>query len=186
MTENRTAATMATAASPGTGNDAETAPLASLGHDLKNAREHNDRNLQMIERSLREVGAARSIVIDEDNVILAGNATVDAAAQAGIERVRVVDADGEEIIAVRRAGLTPEQKTRLALLDNRAADLADWDSTVLASLAEDTNLADLWEADELAELLGEPPEVDFPTYDETAADAVAYVDCPNCGHRFPR
>ena len=77
--------------------------------------------------SLQEVGASRSIVIDEDNIILAGNGVIEAAGIAGIENVRVIEADGNEIIAVKRKGLTPEQKTRLALWDNRAAELAEWD-----------------------------------------------------------
>jgi DNA modification methylase len=94
-------------------------------------------------------------VVDEDGIILAGNATVQAAQQAGIARVRVVDVDGSELVAVRRTNLSPEQKRRLALLDNRTAELAAWDIEVLASLAEDTDLSGLWEADELAELLGE-------------------------------
>ena len=55
---------------------------------------------------LQEVGAARSIVIDEKGVVLAGNATIKAAGQAGLARVKVVDADGSEIIAVRRRNLT--------------------------------------------------------------------------------
>lgn len=160
--------------------------LACLTRDPRNARSHSERNLELIARSLQEVGGARSIVVDEDGVVLAGNATVSAARQAGIEKVRIVDADGTELVAVRRTNLTPGQKRRLALLDNRAAELAEWDDAVLAALADDTDLADLWEPDELAELLGAAPEVEFPEYDETAEERVAYVECPSCGHRFPR
>src|SRR5918999_1485702 len=115
--------------------------IGALRPDPRNARRHNPRNVGLIESALREVGAARSIVVDEDGVILAGNATVEAAAQAGIERVRVIDTDGSELVAVRRSGLTPEQKRRLALLDNRAAELASWDAEVLASLADDADLS---------------------------------------------
>jgi DNA modification methylase len=129
--------------------------LTALTPDPRNARRHNERNLALIEQALREVGAARSVVVDEAGVVLAGNATVHAAEQAGLERVRIVEADGSELVAVRRSGLTQEQKRRLGLLDNRTAELADWDTEVLASLADEVNLADLWEADELAELLGE-------------------------------
>jgi DNA modification methylase len=112
--------------------------LADLKPDSGNARKHTPRNVGTIVDALHEVGAARSIVIDEHGTILAGNATAEAAAEAGIERVQVVDADGSTLVAVRRTGLTPQQKRRLALFDNRAAELAEWDAERLAAfLAED-------------------------------------------------
>lgn len=107
--------------------------LAELKPDAHNRRKHTPRNVGMIVNALHEVGAARSIVIDESGTILAGNATVEAAAEAGIERVQVVDADGETIIAVRRTGLTDEQKRKLALYDNRTAELAEWDTAQIAA-----------------------------------------------------
>ena len=115
--------------------------IASLTHDPKNARKHTPRNVGTIVSALHEVGAARSIVIDEDGVVLAGNATLDAAAEAGITKLRVIETDGTELVAVKRTGLTPEQKTRLALYDNRAAELAEWDADVLQELAQE-NLLD--------------------------------------------
>jgi ParB-like chromosome segregation protein Spo0J len=160
--------------------------LDALKPDPRNARQHSRENLDLITGSLQEVGAARSIVIDEDNVILAGNATVEAAKAAGLTNVQVVEADGETVIAVRRSGLTPEQKRRLALFDNRAAELASWDSAVLRSLAQDTDLAGIFGADDLSALLGEAPDIAFPEYDESAAEEVAHVTCPECGHTFPR
>lgn len=139
-------------------------PISHIGQltpDPKNARKHGPRNLGTIERALNEVGAARSIVIDEAGVILAGNATVEAAALAGIEKVHVVEADGETIIAVRRTVLTPEQKTKLALYDNRAAELAEgWDADILQELADEgLDLSGLWREDELTALLA---QVDAP------------------------
>jgi ParB-like chromosome segregation protein Spo0J len=111
--------------------------LRDLKPDPQNARKHTLRNVAMVVDALQEVGAARSIVIDEEGVILAGNATAKAARQAGLARVKVVDADGSEIIAVRRTNLTERQKKRLALYDNRAAELAEWDSDVLSDLLKD-------------------------------------------------
>jgi DNA modification methylase len=134
----------------------EALALADLTPDPRNTRRHTARNLAQIEQALTEVGAARSIVVDEAGTILAGNATVQAAKQIGIERLRIIETDGTELVAVRRPGLTPEQKARLALLDNRSAELAEWDEEVLAAIAQDIDLSDLWEADELAELLGQP------------------------------
>ena len=149
--------------------------LADLTPDPRNARRHNPRNVGMLEKALGEVGAARSIVIDERGVVLAGNATIEAAARAGIEKVQVVDADGETIIAVRRTGLTAKQKTRLALYDNRTAELADWDADVIADLlaTEREVLDGLFADDELAELiddLGEPEMADAEPQIDRAAE----------------
>lgn len=127
--------------------------IKDLLHDPKNARKHTPRNVGTIVSALQEVGAARSIVIDEDGVVLAGNATMDAAAEAGITAVKVVEANGNELVAVRRTGLTPEQKTRLALYDNRAAEFAEWDDEVLKQLALQEQLTGLWNEQELAALL---------------------------------
>ncbi len=132
--------------------------LDTLIPDPHNARTHGERNLRLIADALRDVGAARSIVVDETGTILAGNATVAAATRAGLARVRIIDADGSELIAVRRSGLSPDQKQRLALYDNRTAELAEWDTDVLASLADEVDLSALWDSDELADLLGQDAE----------------------------
>ncbi len=127
--------------------------IADLTPDPKNARAHTPRNVGMIEQGMGEVGAGRSIVIDEAGVILAGNATVEAAQQAGITRVQVVDADGETLIAVRRSGLTAEQKVKLALFDNRSSELSGWDAGVLSAIAEDVDLSSMFFPHELANIL---------------------------------
>lgn len=129
--------------------------ITDLIPDAENARAHNDRNVGMIVDALQEVGAARSIVIDENSGILAGNATVKAAIEAGIKRVQVVDVDGDTLVAVRRSGLTDAEKKRLAIFDNRTAELAEWDAEQILALSEaDDDLLDgLFDDDELTELL---------------------------------
>jgi len=144
--------------------------IGQLTPDPKNARRHNPRNIGMIVDSLQKVGAARSIVIDEEDVILAGNGVIEAAAEAGIESVRVIEASGNEIIAVRRRGLTEEQKTLLKYYDNRTAELADWDAAqIVADLEADVDLSGLWSDEEIAELVAgvieEPPEAPEPQID---------------------
>ena len=101
--------------------------ITDLKPDPQNRRKHNPRNLGMLADALREVGASRSIVIDETGEVLAGNGVVEAASTVGLSKVQVVEADGETIVAVRRRGLTPEQKRALAIYDNRVAELAEWD-----------------------------------------------------------
>ena len=70
--------------------------LSSLKADPKNARKHTPRNLAMLRHSLKQYGAARSIVVDENMQIIAGHGVVEAAADAGIEKMTLVEATGHE------------------------------------------------------------------------------------------
>jgi hypothetical protein len=112
----------------------------------------------MLVDALHKVGAARSIVIDEDGEVLAGNGVLEAAGEAGIERVQVVDADGETLIAVRRTGLTADQKRSLAIYDNRVAELAEWNWEQLAEdKAAGLELEPWFSEEEQAKGMGEAP-----------------------------
>jgi len=145
--------------------------LADLTPDKLNARKHGERNIGMLERSLEQYGAARSIVVDENGKILAGHGVVEAAANVGIEKVVPVEASGNEIIAVVRRGLTERQKTELALADNRTAELAEWSPEILKSLAEDADLGKFWTEKELALLLNiEMPGMTAEQAHETLAE----------------
>ena len=126
--------------------------LADLRPDQNNARKHNPRNIGMVANSLREVGAARSGVIDEDGNILAGNGTYEALSEAGIEKVKIVQADGNEWVVVQRKGLSEKQKLKLALYDNRSAELAEWDKDVLADIDPEI-MESMFSTDELEDLL---------------------------------
>lgn len=132
--------------------------LAQLRPDSSNARRRTERSATQIENSLSEFGAARSIVIDEAGTVLAGNGTLEAAASIGIERVLVVPADGNTLVAVQRTDLDERQKVRYAIADNRASDLSEWDAATLASLQEedpDLHLDSFWTEAELDQLMGD-------------------------------
>lgn len=157
--------------------------LAALKPDTENRRKHNPRNVGMIEDSLQEVGAGRSVVIDSDGTILAGNATVEAAGNVGIERVRIIETDGNEIIAVRRTNLSATQKKRLALYDNRTAELADWDIDQIAlDVAAGDDLDGLFTPAELQRLLTPFPDVPVPV--DSPQMQAGMVRCPECGASF--
>lgn len=148
--------------------------LAELIADPENRRRHGDRNLAMMTAALQHVGAARSIVIDEQNVVLAGNGIASAAPGAGISRVRVIDAAGDELIAVRRRGLSADDKRALALYDNRTAELAEWSAEQLrADVGLGLDLAPWFSAEELEQA--------------TSAFAVAGAEAPTLasGDRSP-
>jgi hypothetical protein len=69
-------------------------------------------------------------------------------------------------------------------------ELANWDSSDLQAWGLDDETAQDWRTGlaALDAMLGaetdEPPE--FKEYDETTADDVEIITCPECGHRFPK
>jgi len=137
--------------------------IKDLKSDHKNARKRTDRSAKLIAESLQRFGAARSIVIDEDNRILAGNGTIEGAKAAGIKNVRVIETDGTEIIAVKRTGLTEDEKIGLALADNRTSDLSDWDKDMLQQLSEEHDIAPWFEAEDLNGIIGDTvSEIEMP------------------------
>ena len=149
--------------------------LSDLKPDPENRRKHPDRNVAMVVAALQEVGASRSIVVDEDGTILAGNGVVEAAKQAGLNRVRIVEADGQEVIAVRRRGLTDAQKRALAIYDNRTSELAEWNAEQLRlDAAAGLTLESFWTDPEQAILLGQPVDPSWNGMPDFHQDKLAW------------
>lgn len=83
----------------------------------------------LIKKSLERFKAGRSVLIDKDNNIIAGNKTVQAAATMGM-KVRVIETTGDELVAVKRTDIDIDSKEgrELALADNRTAQInLAWD-----------------------------------------------------------
>ena len=104
--------------------------ISELKFDDKNFNKHTEFGMSLLEKSLKEYGAGRSILIDKDNNIIAGNGIIEAAGQAGLENVKIVETTGDEIVAVKRTdvSLNSKEGREMALADNAtaAADL-EWD-----------------------------------------------------------
>lgn len=162
----------------------EPTQLRDLTPDPQNRRAHNPRNVGMLVDALHKVGAARSIVIDEHGTVLAGNGVVEAAAEAGIERVQVVDVDGETLVAVRRSGLSDEQKRALAMYDNRTSELATWNVEQLRlDAAAGLDLQPFFSDAERGKLFGR--ELDAPSaFPSVDADIETTHRCPSCGYEW--
>lgn len=101
--------------------------MGEIKPDAHNYRLHDERNLKLIKKSLKKYGAGRSILIDADGEIIAGNATFQTAKELGIP-VEVVPTDGTKIIALQRTDLRTQDRKRkeMAAVDNSATDLSNW------------------------------------------------------------
>jgi hypothetical protein len=93
--------------------------LENLKLDEKNANRGTRRGAEMLDYSLSELGAGRSILVDRDGHIIAGNKTVEAARRAGYKRVVLVPSDGSTLVAVQRSDLRIDSKKarELAIAD---------------------------------------------------------------------
>ena len=106
-------------------------------HDDHNANKGTERGKKLLTQSVRELGGGRSVLLDKNGKLIAGNKTFDAAQEAGLN-VRIVQAGRNELIAVQRDDLDLDDSTgearRLAYMDNRVSeiDLA-WDAEQIAS-----------------------------------------------------
>ncbi len=113
------------------------AKISDLVFDDKNLNKHTEFGMSLIERSMRNNGAGRSILIDKNNRIIAGNGVTEIAGQIGMDDVQIVESDGTKIIAVKRTDidLDTKQGREMALADNAtaAADLA-WDAEAIAEV----------------------------------------------------
>ena len=138
-------------------NQERSPSIADLRPDPKNANKGSERGRAMVEASLQECGAGRSILADRDGVVIAGNKTLEAALKLGLP-VKIVESAGDELVVVRRNDLdlaTDEKARRLAYLDNRASELGlEWDcEQLLADLQGGVDLSSIFERPELDALL---------------------------------
>ena len=106
--------------------------------DLKpyeNNPRNNDAAVDAVANSIKQFGFKVPIVIDKDNVIVAGHTRLKAAEKLGLDKVPCIVADD----------LTDEQIKAFRLADNKTAELAEWDFNALAREIADLDTIDVSE-----------------------------------------
>ena len=126
----------------------ETVNIEELVQDQHNFNKGTDEGARLMEKSFTELGAGRSILIDKDGNIIAGNKSQKAAMAAGIKKVRVIESDGTELIAVKRTDISIDSKEgrELALADNLTTQVnLAWDEVELDKIAAEEGIdLELW------------------------------------------
>jgi ParB-like chromosome segregation protein Spo0J len=155
--------------------------IADLSQDPANARKHDDKNIDSIIASLRRFGQQKPIVIDASNVVRAGNGTLEAAKRLGWDAIECV-----------KTSLKGSDAIAYAIADNRTAELAEWDSDILAAqlsglLTDDEALANaagfsVEEIERMLEKLSDEPESSSEEIDADKFDLEH--KCPKCGFEF--
>ena len=113
--------------------------LTDLHPAERNVRIHSEKQVTEFVRSLESFGQIRPIVVDEDNTILAGN---------GLYAALMAKGETDADVLVMK-GLTPNEKKKLMLADNKIYSLGVDDMEVFEEFLKD---------------LGD--DIDIPGYDE--------------------
>lgn len=137
--------------------------IKELKKDGRNANRGTERGDELLSTSFEKYGAGRSILIDKENNIIAGNHAFQKAVEAGIENVIIVPTDGKTLVAVQRTDIDLNSKIgrEMAIIDNTSAQAnIDLDTDIIDMLHTEfemnlddigVNLDDLDAADEYDE-----------------------------------
>ena len=127
----------------------------ALRPNPRNARTRTKREIRRIADSIQSAGNLQPIVVDENDVILAGHGRLAAAKLLGLDMVPTIKA----------VGLTDAQKRLFAIADNKLTENAGWDREVLAR--EFAELAELLEREglDLTATGFDPAEIDVILHD---------------------
>ena len=148
----------------------------------KNPRK-NDKAVKAVENSIREFGFKVPIVVDKNNIIVAGHTRYKAAISLKLEQVPCIVADD----------LTEQQVKAFRLVDNKTSELAEWDIELLNAeiedLLEDFELGDDFKLEDfgfnLENILQEDIEaLDLDQTEEVEVKKTKGCCCPKCGFEF--
>ena len=148
--------------------------IKDLKFDKKNFNKHTEKGMAKLNKSISKLGLGRSIVVDSENNIIAGNATAEVAGELGLDKIRVIETSGDELVVVKRIDVKPNSKIakELAIADNKVGqDNLDWDYELL-ELDEDQDIIQEWE-------LGNHIELDINEEGINTKKGKTLV-CPHC------
>jgi len=150
------------------------ATLKDLKLDPRNANKHTQFGTGLLENSIRENGFGRSILVSNDNVVIAGNGTAESGAAIGMEDVEIVETDGKKLIVVKRTDIKSgtAEFEKMALADNLVAtkNIA-FDPEIVQGIVEDFPETKPW----AAIILEEPEERPIVDKDRAGLVEVKFV-----------
>ena len=145
--------------------------IEELAQDTHNFNRGNEQGQQLMERSFKELGAGRSILLDRNGNIIAGNKSQKAAIAAGIKKVRVIETTGDELVAVKRTDVDIDtaEGRKMAFLDNLTTQVnLTWDETEIQAVQADVEGFDVGDFGvSIDQLPDNPFDVKEPTGETT-------------------
>ena len=131
----------------------------------------NNMAVDDVAESIKQCGYINPIIVDENNVILAGHTRLCAIKKLGKDKIQVL----------KVTGLTEEQKKKYRILDNKTAEKSEWDFDKLQQELEELDFEDYDFGFE------KPVEFDEEAIKNLFEDAPEkekkkkFITCPHCG-----
>lgn len=155
-------------------------PASQFVANPANWRVHPQAQRDAMRGALNEVGWVQRVIVNRrTSYLIDGHERVWQALQNGDAPVPYVEVDLDEA----------EEAYVLATLDPIGA-MAQADKEQLDALLREVQSGEAGVQAMLAEVAERagvtPPNVEFPEYDESVADDVEYITCPECGHKWPK
>lgn len=147
-----------------------TLPLNKIRPYERNPRK-NDEAVAAVMESIKQCTYVAPIIVDEDNVILAGHTRYKALKKLGKTEAEVIV----------KSGLSDEQKRKYRLLDNKTAELASWDFDLLETELEGLD----FEGFDFGLSVDDAEGLDLDGMDTAGGEDDGQIaHCPKCGFTF--
>ena len=144
-----------------------------LEFDKQNFNKGNEQGKALIKKSITEHGTGRSILVDKNAKIIAGNKTTENFKELGFEKVKIVKAMPDELVVVQRDDIdldTPQGRA-MALADNKTSEAnLEWDFEIMQEELPTEMLED-WGIELLEDEI-EAVEDDYTEPDDMQVDVV--------------
>jgi len=144
-----------------------------LEFDKQNFNKGNEQGKSLIKKSITEHGTGRSILVDKNAKIIAGNKTTENFKELGFEKVKIVKAMPDELVVVQRDDIdldTPQGRA-MALADNKTSEAnLEWDFEIMQEELPTEMLED-WGIELLEDEI-EAVEDDYTEPDDMQVDVV--------------
>lgn len=143
----------------------------------RNPRQIKKAQVERLQLSLQDFGQVEPIAIGPGNVLYNGHQRLKSwAAKYG---------DIEVEVRVSSRELTEKERERLTVYLHKGA-AGEWDFDTLSEWDTEDLLDWGFEPFELGMIPDDEPLPDFKEYTEDVEKEVEYIECPECGHKWPK
>lgn len=140
----------------------------------------NDKAVEPVAKSIQEFGFKTPILLDKNNVIIAGHTRLKAAKKLGMDKVPCIICDD----------LSPEQAKALRLVDNKTAEFADWDFSLLNEELKNIDLPEInleefgFAENDVSDIFDKEVYMDSSPKPGNEGPKFYTIKCPCCGQEF--